>query len=59
MPKDKTLRKIKRMKMNDEMTIPLEGEVVDIICIDNLQYLVFTNDNFYEITYDEILQKYR
>ena len=45
--------------MNDEMTIPLEGEVVDIICIDNLQYLVFTNDNFYEITYDEILQKYR
>lgn len=54
----KTLKKIRKMKKNDEMSVIIDNEIVDIICIEKEQYLLFTNDSFYEINYEEILQKY-
>ncbi len=59
MPNKKILKKIRKMKKNDEMTVSLNDETVDIICIEKQQYLMFTSDSFYEINYDEILQKYK
>lgn len=59
MSKKKTLKKIKKMKKNDEITVSINDETVDIICIDKEQYLVFTNDAFYEINYDELTDKYQ
>ena len=55
----KTLKHIKKMKKNDEMTLTINEEKIDIICIEKQQYLLFTPDSFYEINYDEILQKYK
>lgn len=52
----KTLKKIKKMKSNDEMSISINGETIDILCLEKGQYLVFTNDSFYEINYEEIMQ---
>ena len=59
MPNWKLLKKVRKMKKNEEMSIPFGDDEVDIICIGKEQYLMFTSDSFYEINYDELLQKYR
>lgn len=48
------------MKPQEEIRISTDGgDEVDIICLEKEDYLLFTNDAFYEITYEEILKKYR
>ena len=46
------------MKQNDEITVAMKNETIDIICIGKEQYLVFTPDSFYEMNYDELIGKY-
>lgn len=58
MSKKKTLKKIQKMKQNDEITVAMKNETIDIICIGKEQYLVFTPDSFYEMNYDELIGKY-
>lgn len=53
------MKQIRKMKKNEEMTLTLNNETVSLICIDKQEYLLFTNDSFYEINYDELIQKYR
>ena len=55
----KTLKKIRKLKPNEEMTVTFNEETIDILCIEKQQYLVFTNDAFYEINYDELIQKFQ
>ena len=44
------------MKKNEEMTLSTNKGDIDIICLEKQQYLVFTNDSFYEINYEELIQ---
>ena len=53
----KTLKKIRKMNKNEEMSFTLQDEKYDLICIDKQQYLLFTPDNFYEISYEELTKK--
>ena len=55
----KTFKKIKKLKPNEEITISINEETIDILCIEKQQYLVFTNDAFYEINYEELIQKFQ
>ena len=55
----KQLKKIRKMKKNEEMTLSINDETIDIICIDKQQYLIFTTNGFYEINYNELIQKYQ
>lgn len=53
----KTLKQLKKMKKNEEMTLSINNETIDIICIEKQQYLLFTPDTFYEINYNELIKK--
>lgn len=53
----KTLKKIKKMKKNDEISFIINEEKYDLICIEKQQYLLFTPDTFYEISYEELTKK--
>ena len=53
------MRHIRKMKKNEETTLSLNDEMVDLICIGKQEYLLFTNDSFYEINYEELIRKYR
>ena len=55
----KILKMIRKMRKNDEITVSLNDEELNIICINEKEYLVFTHDNFYETNYTEIQEKYR
>lgn len=58
-PPKKILRKIRKMKKNEEITVSLNDEVLNIICINDREYLIFTPDSFYETNYNEIKEKYQ
>ena len=53
----KTRKQIKKMKKNEEITLSFDNETIDIICIEKQQYLIFTPDSFYEINYNDLIQK--
>lgn len=53
----KTRKQIKKMKKNEEITLSFDNEKIDIICIEKQQYLIFTPDSFYEINYNDLIQK--
>lgn len=53
----KTIKQIRKMKKNEEITLTINDETIDIICIEKQQYLIFTPDSFYEINYNDLIQK--
>ena len=51
----KTLKKIRKMKPNENMHITLEnGTKAELICMEKLYYLLITPTEWKEISYNEI-----
>ncbi len=54
----KQLKKIRKMKPNENMHITLEnGKKAELICMEKQYYLLITPTNFEEITYSELLKR--
>lgn len=45
------------MKPHEEITLSINNERADLLCIEKQLYLLFTNDSFYEINYEELEDK--
>lgn len=51
----KTLKKIRKMKPNENINITLEnGKKAELICMEKQNYLLITPTEWKEITYNEI-----